>query len=57
NDLLSPLFQATVEATEEAIYNALFRATRLTGHGGTTIEPLPLQRTLEVLRRYGITPP
>ncbi|MGI9182469.1 MAG: P1 family peptidase [Longimicrobiaceae bacterium] len=57
NDLLSPLFQATVEATEEAIYNALFRATRVTGHGGTTIEPLPLERTLEVLRRYGITPP
>ncbi|HEV2131602.1 MAG TPA: P1 family peptidase [Longimicrobiaceae bacterium] len=54
NDLTSPLFQAAVEATEEAIYNALFRATRVTGHGGTTIEPLPLERTLEILRRHGV---
>ena len=51
NDLLSPLFQAVVEATEEAIYNSLFRATTTRGHRGT-VEALPLERTLEVLRRY-----
>ncbi len=53
NDLMSPLFQATVEATEEAIYNALFKATTVTGHRGT-VEALPLDRTLEILGRYNV---
>lgn len=52
NDLMSPLFQAAVEATEEAIYNSLLKATTTTGHGGRTVEALPLERTLEILRRY-----
>ncbi len=51
NDSMSPLFQAVAEATEEAIYNSLFRATTVRGHNGT-IEALPLDRTLEILRRY-----
>lgn len=51
NDAMSPLFQAVAEATEEAIYNSLFRATTVTGHRGT-VEALPLVRTLEILRRY-----
>ena len=51
NDLLSPLFEAAVEATEEAILNSLFRAETVRGHRGTA-EALPLDRTLEVLRRY-----
>lgn len=55
NDLLSPLFQAAVEATEEAILNSLLRATTSTGHRGT-IEALPLDRTLEILRRHGVLP-
>jgi D-aminopeptidase len=53
NDRTSPLFQAAVEATEEAILNSLFRATTETGDRGT-IEALPLERTLEVLRRYRV---
>jgi D-aminopeptidase len=53
NDALSPLFLAVVEATEEAIYNSLFRATTLTGRG-RTVEALPLDRTLEVLRKHGV---
>jgi D-aminopeptidase len=57
NDLLSPLFQAVVEATEEAIYNSLLRATTTTGARGTTIEALPLEPTLEVLRRYNVLHP
>ena len=52
NDAMSPLFQAVAEATEEAIYNSLFRATTVTGHRGTA-EALPLEATLEILRRYG----
>jgi D-aminopeptidase len=46
NDLTSPLFQAVAEATEEAIYNSLFRATTTTGHRGT-IEALPLDGALK----------
>jgi D-aminopeptidase len=51
NDLLSPLFQAVAEATEEAILNSLFRATTVTS-GGRTVEALPLDATLDVLRRH-----
>lgn len=51
DEAMSPLFQAVAEATEEAIYNSLFRATTTRGHRGT-IEALPLDRTLEILRRY-----
>ena len=53
NDAMSPLFLAVIEATEEAVYNSLFRATTVTGRG-RTIEALPLERTLEVLRRRGL---
>jgi len=56
NDAVSPLFLAVIEATEEAIYNSLFRATTVTGRG-RTVEALPLDRTLEVLRKHGLTVP
>ncbi len=52
NEAMSPLFLAVIEATEEAIYNSLFRATRATGRGHT-VEALPLDRTLEILRKHG----
>jgi len=55
NDRTSALFQATVEATEEAIYNALLRAETTTSNG-RTVEALPLEATLEILRRYGAIP-
>ncbi len=51
NDSMSPLFQAVAEATEEAIYDSLFRAVTVRGHRGT-VEALPLDRTLEILRKY-----
>ena len=51
NDAMSPLFLAVIEATEEAIYNSLFRAQTTTGQG-RTVEALPLERTLEILRKY-----
>jgi D-aminopeptidase len=52
NDAMSPLFLAVIEATEEAVYNSLFKAATMTGNG-RTVEALPLDRTLEVLRKYG----
>jgi D-aminopeptidase len=52
NDAMSPLFLAVIEATEEAIYNSLFRATTMTGRG-RTIEALPIDRTIEILRKHG----
>lgn len=51
NDAMSPLFLGVIEATEEAIYNSLFRATTMSGRGHT-VEALPLDRTLEILRRH-----
>ena len=51
NDAMSPLFLAVIEATEEAIYNSLFRATTTTGRGHT-VDALPIDRTLEILRRH-----
>jgi len=51
NDAMSPLFEAVIEATEEAVYNSLFRATSVTGHGHS-IEALPLDKTIEILKRY-----
>src|SRR5688572_7420093 len=53
NDAMSPLFLAVIEATEEAIYNSLFRATTVSGKG-RTVEALPLDRTLEILRKHGL---
>ena len=52
NDAMSPLFLAAMEATEEAVYNSLFRSVTTTGNG-RTVEALPLERTLEILRRHG----
>ncbi len=51
NNRMSPLFLAVIEATEEAIYNSLFKATTTTGNG-RTVEALPIDRTLEILRKY-----
>lgn len=42
NDLMSPLFQAAIEATEEAIYNSLCMAETMTGYRGRKVEALPL---------------
>ncbi len=53
NDAMSPLFLAVIESTEEAIYNSLFKATTVTGKGHT-VEALPLDRTVEILRRHGL---
>lgn len=52
NDDMSPLLTAVIEATEEAIYNSLFKATTTTGNG-RTVEALPLDRVRAILKRHG----
>lgn len=53
NESMSPLFEAVIEATEEAIYNSLFRACDMQGQGHT-VKALPLEKTLEILRKYNV---
>jgi D-aminopeptidase len=53
NDQMSAVFQASVDAVEESVYNALFMATTVTGNG-QTVEALPLDRVREILQKYGI---
>ena len=53
NGRLNPLFAATVEATEEAIINALIAAETMTGANDVTVHALPHDRLREVLRKYG----
>jgi D-aminopeptidase len=56
NDAMSPLFLAVIEATEEAIYNSLFKARTTTGKGHT-VEALPLDRTIEIIKKHGLMMP
>jgi len=46
------MFLAAIEATEEAVYNSLFRATTTTGRGHT-VEALPIEKTTQILKKYG----
>ena len=52
---LSGLYEAVIEATEEAIYNSILRATTVTS-GRATVEAIPIDRVREILSRYGIKP-
>ncbi|HVN58830.1 MAG TPA: P1 family peptidase [Bacteroidales bacterium] len=52
NDRLSPLFEATAQATEEAIVNALFAAETMTGKNGTKVYCLPVDRVIALLKGY-----
>jgi D-aminopeptidase len=54
NDDMSPLFEAVIEATEEAIYNSMFKATSVTSRG-RTVQAIPLDSVRIVLRKYGIS--
>ncbi len=53
NDSLDPVFRATVEATEEAIVNALVAAHDMTGADDHRVIALPHEKLREVLRKYG----
>jgi D-aminopeptidase len=49
----SAVFEATIEAVEESVSNAMFRATTTTGRDGNVLHALPIDRTLDLLERYG----
>ena len=51
-DRLSPLFQAAIEATEEAVYNSMLRATTVVGKNGNTREAISIEDLLEVGAKY-----
>jgi L-aminopeptidase/D-esterase-like protein len=53
NGDLSPFFDATVEATEEAIVNALVAAETMTGINGNTVSALPTDQLRAILQKYG----
>jgi D-aminopeptidase len=53
NEMMSPLFEAAIEATEEAIYNSLCMAETVTGYQGRKIEGLPLEAVQKLLTRGG----
>ena len=57
NDRMSPLFQAAVEAVEEAIYNSLLRADSMSGYRGTTMKALPIRELEEILSSAGVIDP
>ena len=52
NNSVSSLFLATIEATEEAILNSLFAAQTMTGRDGNTIEKLPIEEVLKIMKKY-----
>jgi D-aminopeptidase len=54
NDAISPLFQAVIEATEEAVYNSLFAAKTTSGVSGHRVEALPVEKVLEICRRHNV---
>ncbi|WP_414660355.1 DmpA family aminopeptidase [Horticoccus sp. 23ND18S-11] len=52
NEGMSPLFESTVEAVEEAIINALVAGETMTGRDGHTAEGVPIPRLQEILKQY-----
>lgn len=54
NRVLNALYSATAEATEGAIYDALFNARTMTGRGGVTVYGLPVERVVKMLNDAGI---
>lgn len=52
NDEMDLLFQAAAEATEEAIINSLLAAESTKARNGMTVEALPVEKTLEIMRKY-----
>ncbi|MCP1386153.1 DmpA family aminopeptidase [Runella salmonicolor] len=53
NDDTSPLFLAVIEATEEAILNSLLMAKTTKGYQGHIVEALPVQKVVEIMKKYG----
>ena len=55
NEAITPLFQAVIKATKEAMINSLFMAETMMGRDDTTIEALPLERVLPMLLSHDAT--
>lgn len=53
NDRIDPIFVATIEATEEAIVNAMLAAQTMTGADGLRLHGLPADRVMQAMRKYG----
>lgn len=51
NDAMSPLFEAVIESTEEAVYNSMLRATTVSGNGHT-VQALPIDKTVAILKAH-----
>ena len=56
NDSMDPFFRATIEATEEAVVNAMLAADTMTGADGLRVYALPADRVMQALRKYGRLP-
>jgi len=54
DEFTSMLFLAVVEATQEAVYNSLFKATTVTGREGHRSEAIPIVKVLEICSKYGV---
>jgi D-aminopeptidase len=54
NDATSPLFMAAIEATEEAIINSLWAAETMTGKDGHTIQALPREEVIRLMKLHGV---
>jgi len=52
NEEMDLLFEAVIEATEEAIINSLFAAETMKGKDNLRIEALPIERTIEIMKKY-----
>ena len=52
-DGMSPLFEAALEATEEAVYNSLLQATTMTGRGQTA-DAIPIDKVRAILKKHGV---
>ncbi len=54
NDRMTPLFEAVIEATEEAVINSLFAAKTMTGRNNLTIHSLPINKVIKILSQHNL---
>ncbi|MGV7961171.1 P1 family peptidase [Photorhabdus tasmaniensis] len=54
NDKLDPLYEATINATEEAIINAMIAAKKMVGRNGNTSFSIPKDRVKEILKKHNV---
>lgn len=54
NDRMTPLFEAVIEATEEAVINSLFAAETMTGRDNQTVQSLPVEKAIKILHQHNL---